>query len=109
MSTQESIRIVFESDGFESTFDHSKLAYFAGTARLVNGTWSLHNTKTRGVAAGRAVYVDDERPWTGVVLKHTDHGWYVQPDGQAQGVYFHLTSDEAIRYKSVFLIQHSSC
>ena len=106
---QESIRVVFESDGFKSTFDPSKLAYFAGTARLVNGTWSLNNTKTRGVASGKAVYVKADRPWTGVVRNNTHHGWYVEPEGGDQGVYFTLTRDETIGYNSVFLIQQSSC
>ena len=109
MSMQESIRVVFESDGFKSTFDPSKLAYFAGTARLVNGIWSLNNTKTRGVASGKAVYVKADRPWTGVVRNNTHHGWYVEPEGGDQGVYFPLTRDETIGYNSVFLIQQSSC
>ena len=100
---------LFQNNEFDTIpeLNSTRFAYLAGTARLVNGTWTFDNTKIRSAGtAGTAVYVASQKPWTGVIKNRDLNGWLVKPDdGTQEEGYFPLTSETTMHYSSVFLVQ----
>lgn len=84
--------------------DTTEFVYLAGTARLVDGTWTFKDGSVCTKGIGKAVYVASKTPYTGVLHHHCESGWCVECEDGGEH-HFSLTRESPSRpYCKVYLI-----